>query len=187
MDFQRVVSSFLKVHRAVEVTECLRTSAQWSEITQAYLGLKPLKFPYEFVTRRGLRLTLNSFHDLVTIWVIFCRHEYRVPANTEVVVDAGANIGTFSIYACSHLAKKVYAVEPFPETFSQLKKNIEANKLGDRVTMKTLALADSTGFRNMDTQEAPSQSRGLLQADDQELVDCVTVNGESCKIEIPQI
>jgi FkbM family methyltransferase len=43
----------------------------------------------------------------------------------DVIIDIGAHIGSFSIYA-SRLAKKgkVYSFEPFPSTFLTLKKNV---------------------------------------------------------------
>ena len=53
----------------------------------------------------------------------------------DIVVDIGAYIGPFSIYAAS-LGGKVYAYEPCLENFELLKKNIELNK------------ADVAAFRN---------------------------------------
>ncbi len=163
----RSLSKILKnADRAAEVINCFKCTPQWLEFTMMYLGLKQPQFPYFFKTRQGQEIEINTAHDLVTVWVIFCRHEYKIPANTKIVIDAGANIGTFSIYASAEKVEKIYAIEPFPETFDQLKKNIAKNDLEKVVELKAIALADQTGTRNMDMNEGPSQSRGLLQGDD---------------------
>jgi tRNA G37 N-methylase Trm5 len=45
----------------------------------------------------------------------------------DIVLDAGANIGIFTLLA-SRIAELVIAVEPDPENFSYLKYNIELNR-----------------------------------------------------------
>lgn len=162
---KRSLSRLIKnTHRAGEVLQAMKVSPQWFALTKAYLGFGDLNYPFQFQTRVGQKITLNTFHDLITIWVIFFRHEYKIPDKTKVVIDAGANIGSFSIYA-STKAKEIYALEPFPETCAQLQKNITQNKLEDKVKIIPVALANKTGTRNMDLSEGPSQSRGLLGSD----------------------
>ena len=161
--FFRLLKSF---NRAPEVLNCIRCTGQWKDLIFAYLGLKSLSFPYNFETRHGQKITINTFHDLVTVWVIFCRHEYKIPKDTSVVIDAGANIGTFSIYASGKNVKEIFAIEPFPDTYSQLEKNIKRNGLENKVKLNSLALANETGTRNMDLSDGPSQSRGLLEDQD---------------------
>ena len=41
---------------------------------------------------------------------------------------------------------KVYCYEPLPENFELLKANVRLNKLGDRVKMFHLAVADKRGL-----------------------------------------
>lgn len=133
-----------------------------------YLGLKEPQLPFTFVTRKGQKMEVNTFHDLITIWVIFCREEYKVPKGSKVIIDAGANIGSFSIYASTGEVEEIHAIEPFPETFSLLEQNIKANALDTKVKLNAMALADKTGTRNMDLTEGASQSRGLLEENDPE-------------------
>jgi len=47
--------------------------------------------------------------------------------SSDVVVDAGANIGIFTLLAAKK-AKTVIAVEPDPENFEYLRKNVKLNK-----------------------------------------------------------
>lgn len=166
MGKRSVVSILRSANRAGEVLEAMKCTDQWMDLTFMYLGLKAPKFPFHFKTRKGQKITVNTFHDLITVWVIFCRHEYRIPKNTKVVIDAGANIGTFSIYASGNNVEEIFAIEPFPETYSQLEKNINENSLSQTVKLNAIALANETGKRNMDLSEGPSQSRGLLESDD---------------------
>ena len=50
----------------------------------------------------------------------------------EIVIDIGANTGATSIYFALNGAKKVYAIEPMPKTYSILVKNIEINGLEEK-------------------------------------------------------
>lgn len=58
-----------------------------------------------------------------------------------VVVDIGANIGTFSIYSASKGAK-VYAVEPEPNNAQALRKNIELNNMQGLIVHVPFGISD---------------------------------------------
>lgn len=62
---------------------------------------------------------------------VFGRMDYA-PLDVErrTVVDIGANIGDSSIYFALRGAQRVIAVEPFPQSFEFLVRNLEANRLG---------------------------------------------------------
>jgi FkbM family methyltransferase len=60
----------------------------------------------------------------------------------DIVLDIGANVGYFTILLAS-LAKHVYAFEPEPDNFDQLKKN--TNMLRN-VTAYNVAISDRNGF-----------------------------------------
>lgn len=74
----------------------------------------------------------NSFPDAVVVREIWCENVYEVfdgdLSDTGIVVDLGANIGSFSLYAGMLGAKKVIAVEPEPHNIELLVKNVGANK-----------------------------------------------------------
>jgi FkbM family methyltransferase len=61
-----------------------------------------------------------------------------------VVVDIGANIGSFSLYAAYHGAT-VYAIEPEPHNLEALKKNIKLNNKEDSVYVCPYAISDYKG------------------------------------------
>lgn len=61
-----------------------------------------------------------------------------------VVIDIGANIGTFSVYA-AHFGATVYAVEPEPHNREALEKNIELNNMKDKIYVLPYAISDYKG------------------------------------------
>ncbi len=70
--------------------------------------------------------------------------EHMVKGKT--VIDAGANIGIFSIHAALMGAEKVYAFEPVGKTFDILVENIRINGLGTTIEPINCALGDSNGI-----------------------------------------
>ena len=65
----------------------------------------------------------------------------------DVVVDVGAHIGVFSVFAAKKARKgRVYAFEPLPENFRLLKENIKRNNASNIVAANT-ALSSKKGER----------------------------------------
>ena len=75
-----------------------------------------------------------------------------------VLWDIGANIGLLSLYAAARSDVRVLAFEPAAATYAVLVKNIEINRMSDRVSAYCIALSDETkcGALNMATTEAGS-------------------------------
>lgn len=67
--------------------------------------------------------------------------EYKIQKG-DIVVDVGANVGVFSIYAGKKGAK-VYSFEPNPQVFELLRENIRFNHLEDQVVAINAALGDT--------------------------------------------
>ena len=67
---------------------------------------------------------------------------------SDIFLDIGANVGTFSIYVAKHLSGDghVYACEPHLPTTVQLLQNISANDLEDRVSVISVAASGEDGF-----------------------------------------
>jgi len=76
--------------------------------------------------------TQGGFLVFALIDEIFIKNQYDASVENirgKTVVDAGANIGTFSLYCAALGAKRVYAFEPVKGTYEMLKKNVEDNGL----------------------------------------------------------
>ena len=133
------------------------------------------RYPFEIVTTSGLKFIAQSYHDLVTLWIVFCRSEYCVRDDAKIIVDLGANIGVFSIWAAHKNSQAtIWAVEPFPRCVQQLNGNISANQLSDRITVIAKAVSTYWGEGAMNTF-GPTQSNGLHPEGVQVNVDMVVV------------
>jgi len=85
------------------------------------------------------------------IHTVFFKNEYSVlDFKDKIVVDIGANIGDSSIYFALRGAKKVIAIEPFPENFQLAQKNIELNNLGEKIELIQAGCASHSGKINLD-------------------------------------
>jgi FkbM family methyltransferase len=162
----RFLKLFSNLGRIDEVFRCVKECPGWSRIVPGYLGLGASRFPCGFETRSGERLTLATFEDLVTCWMVFIRHDYAVETNCQTIVDAGANIGAFTLFAARSAPQaRIIALEPFPSTFERLRSHVEQSPYRDRITCRDWALCGSDGVRRMDDSPMASQFRGLLIGD----------------------
>jgi len=97
--------------------------------------------------RTGVTVTaaVKSSHIFGEIWHT---HDYDVPGCPvrpgDCVIDIGANQGFFSCYAALKGAK-VYAFEPFPESFGRLQQNVERNGFSSQVIPSRMAVSSSNG------------------------------------------
>ena len=110
-----------------------------------------LQYPREFATREPETLAwIDAFETPCRFW------------------DIGANIGVFSIYAGLRLGVQVRAFEPAAASYGALCRNIEANRLGDRVQAYCLAISDRTelGRLNLSGTNAGSVFNAFESTDD---------------------
>jgi FkbM family methyltransferase len=71
--------------------------------------------------------TLQSQHDMITVNEIFCREDYRVGDEAEVVVDIGSNIGISALYFLTRSERAtVRLFEPVPRNVERLRENLGA-------------------------------------------------------------
>jgi len=76
----------------------------------------------------------------------FYKDEYRDVCPQLTIVDAGAYEGDFSFY-CYNFAKKIYAFEPDPVPFANLKRLVSSYEMGDVIQISNSALAAEDGER----------------------------------------
>ena len=163
-DLDRLKSAIDHLDRAPEVLACRRLTRQWPLLTAAYLGARELSYPFLLRLKDGRQLQLHEPGDLVTAWVIFFREEYRVDSSCQTIVDGGANIGAFTLHALASAPRaKIWALEPFPETYHQLDLTIARNNQMSRVSAHQLALAPEAGTRHMAGGDLPSHKRVLVE------------------------
>jgi len=155
------------VSRLPEIFGCYRETRQWRSVILAYLGFGELHYPYALRLRSGETLTLQEHSDLVIFWLVFVRGHYPVRRGDRVILDIGANIGLFTIYAARQApSSRVIAVEPFPDTCERLHRHIDENNVSNRVIVLNCAVAAERGRGAMDSAGGiPSQYRRIDSAD----------------------
>jgi FkbM family methyltransferase len=70
-------------------------------------------------------------------------------AADEVLVDIGANVGMYSIWAAKTRGVRVFAFEPESQNYALLYRNIVANELSARVTGYCIALSDRRQYAEL--------------------------------------
>jgi FkbM family methyltransferase len=141
-----------KIARRLKLTPlAARKVASWPRFMCNYaLGLVP-DTPYEF--RNHALLKIGRGVDHVPIIEIFLREDYGAVADGAIILDLGASIGAFSVYAAmSARDVTVYAYEPMTDFYRLMQENVLINRLNGTVKCFNLAVA------------ADAQSRALFVA-----------------------
>jgi len=81
---------------------------------------------------------LHDFEDMS-----FLLHFLRAG---DMFIDIGANIGSYTILAAGVAGASCIAIEPVPQSFEILKKNISLNKLPGKVTALNMAIGSQKGI-----------------------------------------
>ncbi|MDE1833633.1 MAG: FkbM family methyltransferase, partial [Candidatus Micrarchaeota archaeon] len=104
---------------------------------------------------RKFRLYYGSIFQLResirSIVGIFYNDLYRFPAmDGTIVFDVGASVGDSTLYLAPY-AKRIYAVEPYPYSYTILRRNIAINGLSSKVTAINAAVSDTSGRIELST------------------------------------
>ena len=142
------------VARAVAgVPAVLRCAAQfknWDALLKLYVRPRQLEQPFVARGRAGFSVTHWEPSDVQTTFAVFCARDYHLPRGADVVLDLGANIGVFSVYAAKVMgARRVVALEPVSATFRRLEHNLAANQLDGAVTAVPKGIGGATGTRTI--------------------------------------
>ena len=98
--------------------------------------------------RDGTRIHLSGHpHDVITLFVIFVREDYGRFPSAGTVVDIGANVGAFALFAARQGAQKVIAYEPNSAAYACMQRNVTENGLSSIVRPRQLAVTGAPGRR----------------------------------------
>jgi FkbM family methyltransferase len=138
------------------------------------LGEYPIRCPVR--TPAGVIAPIvYSHHDVFTVNEIFCRLDYRLPADARTVVDIGSNIGISALYFLTRAPDvRCHLFEPDPRNVERLRANLEAYQ--DRFLLTEAAVADCAG-RVRFGRDCTGRYGGVgLQSPEQIEVDCLDIN-----------
>lgn len=118
-------------------------------------------------------------------------NEFVEIEKNDIVVDAGANMGLFSIYCVQKGVKKIFAFEPQIETIKLLEKNILLNNMKDIVELIPLGLYNKNEERFLSHSEAGHAAASIIinrnENNDSEIINCVALDSWVKKNKIPKI
>lgn len=140
----------------MEINNALRTIRDILLGIQKYKNWKKISIslikgqkPTTVILRNGLQIEAPEDNTLLEmVDEIFFREVYNLanlPIETDdIVVDIGANVGVFTLFAASRMQNTVYAFEPFPRNVEFLNRNIHINGL-QNVKTYCIAVGDNIG------------------------------------------
>ncbi len=108
------------------------------------------EWPTRALMRNGLRFQSPSNTNILrVVGPVFYKRYYTVEflgdiGPDDVVLDVGANIGSFSIFAALRTRREVVAVEPCPSNLEFLRRNLRENGI-ENVRVIAQGLADRDG------------------------------------------
>jgi len=140
----------------------------WTTYFKDYFGrLKNQKIIYKL--RNGIKYSVRGGtcdRGIINeIWI----EKYYTPKGfkineKDIIVDVGAQIGIFSIYAASIAKKgKVYSFEPMPENFKMIKDNSKLNNLKNILPIN-YALSDKNGKETMFLDDLNTGGHSLVNS-----------------------
>jgi FkbM family methyltransferase len=126
----------------------VRKLKDWPRFMLNYaLGLVPAR-PYVF--RSGAQLQIGRGIDHAPIIEVFLREEYGAVPDGATILDIGANIGTFSVYAATSARDvRICAYEPMADFHSLLLQNVRLNGLERAIKCFNCAVAADASTRQL--------------------------------------
>jgi FkbM family methyltransferase len=67
----------------------------------------------------------------------------------DILVDVGANVGMYSLWAAKTRRARVFAFEPEAQNYALLNRNIALNNAGEQIKAYCLALSDEAGYSEL--------------------------------------
>jgi FkbM family methyltransferase len=109
--------------------------------------------PHCQIEHAGVRMFFATPSSL-TMWRVQSIHE-KEPwtlewissfAEDDILLDCGANVGMYTIWAAMTQGARVYAFEPEAQNYALLNRNIMMNGLAERVSAYCVGLSDKSGL-----------------------------------------
>jgi FkbM family methyltransferase len=118
-------------------------------------------------------------------------NEYVKIRKNDIVIDAGANMGLFSMYCSEKKIKKVYAFEPQASVLATLKGNIQLNALAESVEIVPMGLSDMNDFYSLSHSNLGREAASIVlkrnEDNDIEKIRCVSLDSWVAENNIPRI
>lgn len=139
---------------AIYIPRIISTVRNWLPFLMNYIGLRDTGETY--ILRNGSQIRTEEGADTTTIAVVFIKRDYGRVEDDAIVIDIGANIGVFAVYAATTAVNTtVYAYEPMPSAFNLLLDNIARNRLEGRIIPVQLGVASEREQEAISREQLP--------------------------------
>ncbi len=187
-------SMFRARHQAKRVWQTPRTFSNWPDVlagmAREAVGRGPETLT--FTTRDGLVMECpNHPGARVPIYEVFAEDCYHfswflgsMAGEPLQVIDVGGQIGTFTCSLAQREPKAtINAYEPSPASAAVLRRNVDRNSFGNRITVVEAALSDSIGTAEFDDNASGSGHNSLLneQGDRMAIIPDATTTFDSAR------
>lgn len=150
----------------------------WIPFLLNYIGFKEGDIGKEYQFRNGLKFRIRKKFDVALIFLAFIRKDYGKITKNSIVVDIGANIGTFSIFAANSVGNvKVFAYEPMEETYLALKEHVKINNLQQKITPYNLGISAKKEKRKLYLADQAISHALYQKSEDQNyiIINCISI------------
>ncbi len=117
------------------------------------LGTKINNFPIIYPFTSKSKLVISKGMTGATGNLYFGLHEFEDMAfllhflkEEDYFLDAGANVGSYTVLASAHVGCKSFSVEPVPATFQNLLNNVCINRLNTKVEALNIGLGKESAI-----------------------------------------
>lgn len=133
----------------MELLRAFRYARRYENWRDILVARRSRRYPRSVTLRDGHRFEApEDVNPARCINGIYFKHSYSPDGfdvgEDDVVVDVGANIGVFTVYAACRTRRQVVAIEPCPQNVQYLKRNLLINK-SKNVSVVPFAASDRHG------------------------------------------
>ena len=158
------------------IPSIILTLKNWPTYFLYYFGIK--KGGGVFVFRNGAIIKDKEGTASGTIAVVFIRKHYGCIVGKSTIVEIGANVGIFAIYAATTNSNvKLYSYEPIKDNYEVLVENIAYNGFKNKIIPFNLGVASNSEKRDFYLKSSPEHSLYKPDGSDWRVsIDCVSLN-----------
>ncbi|ADI31996.1 FkbM family methyltransferase [Staphylothermus hellenicus] len=147
----------LKGKRAIDKFRIVMFSMFWSLISVMPSAFKPILHRLADLAIRGViiqyRGSYYSLSEASSVYLFYSEYEpwtwkyLQSLKQDHVFIDVGAHIGLYTIYVANILRGRVIAIEPNPESYEFLLRNIQLNNLKRVIALNIVAWKEDGRLR----------------------------------------
>lgn len=141
------LSSFFSLVWFTKLYRLRKKSSKYQNLQNKYFSISLTAFPEKKIFLRTYAGDIDIFYE------IFYKEIYQLPneSNTSLVIDAGANVGFAALFFLKQMPDAtIYCIEPDPDNFIFLKKNLKAEIENSKVKIIMAGLSGKDGEMSLE-------------------------------------